>query len=151
MTLLLGYDVGSSSIKATLMEAETGAVVASATSPATELEILAENIEDEPTNRTRFFIIGSHDAEATGQDKTSTVFTTAHQAGALHAALEPLATYDINMTFIQSRPARGRLWEYVFFVDFEGHRSQPRIQQALEELANHCPLLQVLGSYPAAE
>jgi len=116
-----------------------------------ELEILAENIEDEPTNRTRFFVIGSHDAEATGQDKTSIVFTTTHQAGALHAALEPLATYDTNMTFIQSRPARGRLWEYVFFVDFEGHRSQPRIQQALEALAGHCPLLQVLGSYPAAE
>jgi len=116
-----------------------------------ELEILAENIEDEPANRTRFFVVGSYDAKPTGQDKTSIVFTTAHQAGALHAALEPLATYDINMTFIQSRPARGRLWEYVFFVDFAGHRSQPRIQQALGELAEQCPLLQVLGSYPAAE
>ncbi len=116
-----------------------------------ELEILADNIEDEPTNRTRFFVIGSDDAEATGRDKTSIVFTTAHQAGALHAALAPLETYDINMTFIQSRPARGRLWEYVFFVDFEGHRSQPRIQQALDALAEQCPLLQVLGSYPAAE
>ncbi len=115
------------------------------------LEILAENIEDEPTNRTRFFVIGSHDAEPTGRDKTSIVFTTAHQAGALHEALEPLATYDINMTFIQSRPARGRLWEYVFFVDFQGHRSQPRIEQALDALAEQCPLLQVLGSYPAAE
>ncbi len=115
------------------------------------LEMLAENIEDEPANRTRFFVIGSYNAEPTGQDKTSIVFTTAHQAGALHAALAPLATHDINMTFIQSRPARGRLWEYVFFVDFEGHRSQPRIQQALEELGGHCPLLQVLGSYPAAE
>jgi len=116
-----------------------------------ELEILAENIEDEPANRTRFFVIGSHDAKATGRDKTSIVFTTAHQAGALATALEPLAAHDINMTFIQSRPARGRLWEYVFFVDFEGHRSQLHIQQALEELATHCPLLQVLGSYPAAE
>jgi len=116
-----------------------------------ELEILAENIEDVPTNRTRFFVIGNHDTDATGQDKTSILFTTAHQAGALHAALEPLATYDINMTFIQSRPARGRLWEYVFFVDIEGHRSQPRTQQALEALARQCPLLQVLGSYPAAE
>jgi len=116
-----------------------------------KLEILAENIEDEPTNRTRFFVIGSDDAEPTGQDKTSIVFTTAHQAGALATALEPLGTYDINMTFIQSRPARGRLWEYVFFVDFEGHRSQARIQQALEDLGGHCPLLQVLGSYPAAE
>jgi len=116
-----------------------------------ELEILAENIEDEPTNRTRFFVIGDHDAEPTGQDKTSIVFTMPHQAGALYAALEPLATYDINMTFIQSRPARGRLWEYVFFVDFEGHRNHPHIQQALEALASQCPLLQVLGSYPAAE
>ncbi len=116
-----------------------------------ELQILAENIEDEPANRTRFFVISSHDAEPTGQDKTSIVFTTAHQAGALHTALEPLATYGINMTFIQSRPARGRLWEYVFFVDFQGHRSQSHVQQTLSELAEQCPLLQVLGSYPAAE
>ncbi len=132
-------------------DAQGGAITTQLAAQSYELEILAENIEDEPANRTRFFVIGSHDAEPTGQDKTSIVFTTTHQAGALQAALEPLATCDINMTFIQSRPARGRLWEYVFFVDFAGHRSQPRIQQALEELRGHCPLLQVLGSYPAAE
>ncbi len=128
-----------------------GAITTQLAAQSCELKILAENVEDEPANRTRFFVIGSHAAEPTGRDKTSILFTTAHRAGALYAALEPLATYDINMTFIQSRPARGRLWEYVFFVDFEGHQNQPRIQQALDALTDRCPLLQVLGSYPAAE
>ncbi len=115
------------------------------------LEILAANVEDEPANRTRFFVVGTDDAQPTGRDKTSIVFTTAHQAGTLAATLQPLAAHGINMTFIQSRPARGRLWEYVFFVDFEGHRSEAQVEQALDELGGQCPLLQVLGSYPAAE
>ncbi len=130
----------------------TGAAIATElAAQAYGLEILAENIEDEPANRTRFFVIGTRDAQATGQDKTSIVFTTSHRAGALATTLEPLAAHDINMTFIQSRPARGRLWEYVFFVDFEGHRSDPNVQQALDDLGGQCPLLQVLGSYPAAD
>ena len=130
----------------------TGAAIATElAAEAHGLEILADNIEDEPANRTRFFVIGTCDAQATGEDKTSIVFTTAHRAGALATTLEPLAAHGINMTFIQSRPARGRLWEYVFFVDFGGHHSEPNVQQALDELGRQCPLLQVLGSYPAAD
>lgn len=113
------------------------------------LRILAENIEDLADNRTRFFVIGDLDVPATGGDKTSLVFSTPHRAGALHRALGAFALYEINLTMIQSRPARGRLWEYVFFVDFEGHHEEPAAAAAIKQLREFCPLLKVLGSYPA--
>ena len=115
------------------------------------LQIVAESVEDIPNNRTRFFVISPQGAKPTGRDKTSVVFSTAHQAGALHKALEPFAAHGINLTLIQSRPTRGRLWEYVFFVDFEGYYLDEKVQQALGQLGQQCPLLKVLGSYPAAE
>lgn len=113
------------------------------------LTVLAENIEDLADNRTRFFVVGDLDVRPTGEDKTSVVFSTPHRAGALHRALSAFALYEINLTMIQSRPARGRLWEYVFFVDFEGHREDVPAAAALKQLAEFCPLLKVLGSYPA--
>ena len=122
--------------------------------PAAEaygLQVLAGAVEDSPSNRTRFFVVGSQAATRTGRDKTSIVFSTAHQAGALHASLSPFARHGINLTLIQSRPTRGRLWEYVFFVDFDGCHTDEPVQQALRELDQDCPLLKVLGSYPAAE
>ncbi|MFO8079497.1 MAG: prephenate dehydratase [Armatimonadota bacterium] len=113
------------------------------------LEVLAEHIEDLADNRTRFFVVGDLDVPPTGEDKTSVVFSTPHRAGALHRALSAFFLYEINLTMIQSRPARGRLWEYVFFVDFEGHRDDPAAAAALKQLGEFCPLLKVLGSYPA--
>ncbi len=115
------------------------------------LQILAENCEDRPDNRTRFLVVGSNESKQTGRDKTSIVFATQHRAGALHEALGPLYEHAINMTFIQSRPSRGKLWEYVFFVDFEGHSREPEVAGALEQLRGHCAMLKVLGSYPSAE
>ncbi len=115
------------------------------------LQVVAAAIEDIPNNRTRFFVISPKPAAATGRDKTSIVFSTAHQAGALHAALTPFARHSINLTLIQSRPSRGRLWEYVFFVDFDGYHTDAPVQAALAELDQHCPLLKVLGSYPPGE
>ncbi|MFW5868467.1 MAG: prephenate dehydratase [Armatimonadota bacterium] len=113
------------------------------------LEVLAEHIEDLADNRTRFFVVGDIDVPPTGEDKTSVVFSTPHRAGALHRALSAFFLYEINLTMIQSRPARGRLWEYVFFVDFEGHRDDPAAAAALKQLSEFCPLVKVLGSYPA--
>lgn len=113
------------------------------------LTVLAENIEDLADNRTRFVVLGDLDVPPTGDDKTSVVFSTPHRAGALHKALSAFALYEINLTMIQSRPARGGLWEYVFFVDFEGHREEPPVAAALKHLGEFCPLLKVLGSYPA--
>jgi chorismate mutase/prephenate dehydratase len=115
------------------------------------LNILAENIEDRPDNRTRFFVIGPSDSAPTGSDKTSIAFTAAHRAGSLHDALGPLHRHGINMTLIQSRPSRAQLWEYVFFVDFLGHVTDPLVAAALEDLRQTCLNLKVLGSYPAAD
>lgn len=116
---------------------------------AHELSVLAEKIEDLADNRTRFLVIGDLQVPPTGVDKTSLVFSTPHRAGALHKAMTAFALYEINLTMIQSRPARGQLWEYVFFVDFEGHREDRAAAAALKQLREFCPLLKVLGSYPA--
>lgn len=115
------------------------------------LSVLAENIEDLPNNRTRFFVIGDLDPPPTGSDKTSVVFSTPHRAGALHQALAAFAQHGINLTLIQSRPARGKLWEYVFFVDFEGHADDESPARALAELRDYCALLKALGSYPSQQ
>lgn len=151
-------NVGTTTMASTAAAAQaaandlTGAALApQAAADAYGLQIVAAAIEDIPNNRTRFFVISPESAARTGRDKTSIVFSTAHQAGALHAALTAFARHSINLTLIQSRPSRGRLWEYVFFVDFEGYHSDPEVEEALEELGQHCPLLKVLGSYPAAE
>jgi len=133
--------------------AEDSTIAAIAPEPAAAahgLTVLAGDIEDVPNNRTRFFVIGDLDPQPTGQDKTSIVFSTPHRTGALHNALGLLAEQTINMTMIQSRPARGQLWEYIFYVDFTGHQSDPAQANALANLRNYCALLKVLGSYPDA-
>lgn len=127
------------------------AVAPAVAADAYELTVLAENIEDRPDNRTRFFVVGPYDAAPTGRDKTSVVFSLAHKAGSLHEALAPLHKHGINMTLIQSRPAKDRLWEYVFFVDFEGHRTDPQVSEAIAGLSDAGVHLKVLGSFPAVE
>jgi len=124
------------------------AIAPEAAAPAHGLTVLASNIEDLPNNRTRFFVIGDRQPPPTGRDKTSIVFSTPHRAGALHKALGLLARHGINLTMIQSRPARGKLWEYVFFVDFTGHAEEEPQLQALADLRDYCALVKVLGAYP---
>lgn len=128
-----------------------GAIAPAGAAEPHGLQVLAENIEDRPDNRTRFFVVGDRETSPTGRDKTSVVFSAAHRAGSLHHALTPLHDHGINMTLIQSRPSRARLWEYVFFVDFEGHVTDRQVQAALDDLQRHCLNLKVLGSYPMAE
>jgi len=114
------------------------------------LKIICENIEDNPNNITRFLVISCEDARPTGEDKTAILFSTAHKAGALADVLDVFKRYDINLTNIESRPSKKRQWEYYFFVDFVGHRTDERVQQGLQEARKHCLQLSILGSFPRA-
>lgn len=114
------------------------------------LSVLMSNIEDRPDNTTRFLVIGRKLFSPSGHDKTSLLLSSNHQSGALYALLSPLAKHDINMTRIESRPSRRGKWDYVFFVDIEGHVEDPDIASALADLEEEAALYKVLGSYPFA-
>jgi chorismate mutase/prephenate dehydratase len=114
------------------------------------LNILAENIEDDPKNTTRFLVLGSHDVAPSGSDKTSVVMTSQNKPGAMVELLEPLSRHGVSMTKFESRPSKQGLWDYVFFVDVEGHQTDAKVKAALQECAKRASMLKVLGSYPAA-
>jgi chorismate mutase/prephenate dehydratase len=95
-------------------------------------------------------VIGREDARPTGEDKTAILFSTAHKAGALADVLDVFKKYNINLTNIESRPSKKRQWEYYFFVDFLGHRTEEQVQKGLEESREHCLQLSILGSFPRA-
>ena len=112
--------------------------------------LLVENIEDDPRNTTRFLVIGNQDVAASGKDKTSLVMSAANRPGAVHDLLVPLAKHGVSMSKLESRPARSGLWEYIFFVDIEGHQSDAKVAAALAELKQVAAFVKVLGSYPVA-
>ena len=114
------------------------------------VRVLCENIEDNPNNVTRFFVISSQSARSTGYDKTAIMFTTAHVAGALANVLDTLREHGLNLTHIDKRPSKRVNWEYYFFVDFEGHESDQGVARAIEAARAHCLHLTVLGSFPLA-
>lgn len=112
------------------------------------LEVLARNIEDEPGNTTRFVVIGRQVVGPSGEDKTSVLFSTRDQPGALYELLESFKTRDINMTRVESRPSHRGKWSYVFYVDIEGHAGDANIADALAEIEARAPFYKFLGSYP---
>jgi prephenate dehydratase len=113
------------------------------------LNILVEGIENNTNNYTRFLIIGMEDIKKpTGSDKTSIIFGVRHVPGALYKALEPFAKRGINLTRIESRPSKRKPWEYLFYVDFEGHRLDEKVASALQELQQVTSIIKILGSYP---
>ena len=127
-----------------------GAVASARAAKIYNMKILVRGISDNPNNYTRFFVLSKTEPPPTGNDKTSVIFSTKHIPGALYRALEEFAVRNINLTKIESRPTKRRPWEYNFYLDFEGHRSERRCAEALEGLKSKSTFLKVLGSYPKA-
>ena len=115
-----------------------------------DVVIVARNIEDQPDNTTRFLIIGHQHALPSGLDKTSILVSVQNQPGALFSLLQPIARNDISMSRIESRPSRQGMWQYVFYIDLEGHRNDAPVAAALVELKQKASVVRVLGSYPRA-
>lgn len=144
--------VASNSEAARLASADEG-VVAIASRRAGELfglNFLAESIEDDPRNTTRFLVLSRHDVAPSGKDKTSIAMATRNVPGAVVELLAPLARHGVSMSKLESRPAHTGMWEYVFFVDIEGHRQDAQVKAALQEVTDKAAFLKVLGSYPVA-
>lgn len=142
----------ASTAQAAQMAAQDGALAAVASALAREvygLELVKENIEDHVSNATRFVVIGEQEPQPSGDDKTSVAFSVKDEVGILHRMLDPFARSKINLTKIESRPLKHKPWEYLFFLDFEGHMKEPRIQRAIRKLEKSCTFLKILGSYPS--
>jgi len=129
---------------------DSAAIASDRTAEIYGMKIIAREIEDNPNNFTRFFILAREDATPTGDDKTSIVFSVKHKAGALYESLKELALKNINLTKLESRPTRQKPWEYNFYLDFAGHRRDKVAQEALEKLEETSTFVKVLGSYPKA-
>ncbi len=144
--------VASNAEAARMASQDTAAVAIAGESAARiyALRVLSENIEDDPGNTTRFLVIGKLETAPSGQDKTSLLVSGRNKPGALHGLLAPFARHGINMTRIESRPTRQTAWEYVFFVDIDGHAQDPKVKQALAQLEKEAAFMKCLGSYPKA-
>ena len=129
---------------------DSAAVASARAAEIYKMKILAREIEDNPNNYTRFFILAKNDSPPTGMDKTSIVFSVKHKPGALFDAIKEFADSKINLTKIESRPTRQKAWEYNFYLDFEGHRQDKIVKDTLDRLEKHALFLKVLGSYPRA-
>ncbi len=115
-----------------------------------DLNLLVHNIEDEAGNTTRFLIIGRQDTAPSGDDKTSLLATIKNETGGLHRLLQPLANNGVSMSRIESRPSRRGNWDYVFFIDIDGHLEDPAVASALKELEQAAGMCRILGAYPRA-
>jgi chorismate mutase/prephenate dehydratase len=113
------------------------------------LKVLKAHIEDNLNNYTRFLILSRTAPERTGKEKTSIMLSVKDKVGALYELLRPFASHGVNLTKIESRPSRRKAWEYIFFVDMEGHMEEAGVKRALGEVKARCLFLKILGSYPA--
>lgn len=139
--------------EAARMAAENPAAAAIAGELAAErhgLVIVARDIEDDANNSTRFLVLGHEATAPSGRDKTSLAVSARNRPGALLDLLTPLARHQIGLTKLESRPARNGAWEYVFYIDIEGHRDDANIQAALQQMDAHCSFMKILGAYPVA-
>ena len=114
------------------------------------LNIVYSNVEDQPDNKTRFFVVGDQAVGPSGRDRTSIMVSARNEPGALYKVLEPFHRHGISLSRIESRPSKASSWSYVFFIDFEGHRNEPAIAKLLDELGDVATDMKHLGSYPRA-
>jgi chorismate mutase/prephenate dehydratase len=130
---------------------DTVAGIAAETAAAVYGLVIADaGIQDDPSNRTRFLIVGRYRCGASGADQTSLILSVPDRAGAVHALIEPLARHGVSMKRFESRPARQGGWEYYFYIDLIGHQDDPPVAAALAEIRDHAAFFKVLGSYPRA-
>jgi chorismate mutase/prephenate dehydratase len=144
----------SSTAKAAEMacqDPKAGAIASELAANIYDLNIVQSRIEDMLHNYTRFLVIGKNLSPRTKKDKTSIIFSIKDRAGALYHMLKPFAERNINLTKIESRPTKKQPWEYIFFVDFIGHKDGEKVKLALDSLKEQCVFLKILGSYPIAE
>jgi chorismate mutase/prephenate dehydratase len=146
------FDVSSTAMAAqTASEDPSSAAIASDFAATLyDLQVVEKSIEDHPNNFTRFLVIGRKSPDKSGADKTSVMFAIKDVPGALYGMLKPFADKGINLTKIESRPQKGKAWEYLFFVDMDGHILDRKVRESLKELETRCSFMKILGSYPKA-
>jgi len=149
--ILVEVESTAAAAKLVKTEEHAAAIASKAAAEVYGLTILAEGIEDNTTNTTRFLVMGRGKGKPTGKDKTSLLFATPHVPGALYKALKFFAEREINMLKIESYPVKDRLWEYLFFVDIAGHREDREVDLSLSGLRSASTFLKILGSYPRCE
>ncbi|MEJ2048056.1 MAG: prephenate dehydratase, partial [Dehalococcoidia bacterium] len=128
-----------------------GAIASTRAAEIYQMKVIAREIEDNPNNFTRFFILSREDSPPSGNDKTSIVFSVKDKPKALYHFLGEFAKRDINLSKIESRPTRHKPWEYNFYLDFDGHREDKVAQEALASSEEHTLFVKILGSYPKAK
>ena len=149
--LIPTYDTAGSVKMIKEQEITNGAAIASTrAADIYGMQIIAREIEDNPNNFTRFFVLAKQDSLPSGNDKTSIVFSVKHRPGALYEFLSQLASKNINLTKIESRPTRQKPWEYNFYLDFEGHHEDEAAREVIDNLERTSLFVKVLGSYPKA-
>jgi len=145
-------DVASTALAAQLASEDEAAAAVASEMAATlyGLQVVKPKIEDNPNNFTRFLVIGKKTPGRSGRDKTTIMFSVKDEPGILYRMLEPFSKHGINLSKIESRPMKKKAWEYIFFLDMEGHVEEDNVHGAVEELKGYCQFLKVLGSYPRA-
>ena len=130
---------------------DSAAIASARAAEIYEMKVVTQEIEDNPNNFTRFFILSKEDSPPLGEDKTSIVFSAKDKPGALYESLREFASRNVNLTKLESRPTRQKPWQYNFYLDFEGHRQDKSAREALESLERNSIFVKVLGSYPKAK
>lgn len=144
--LISWYD-GAAAAKIVKKKKSAGLIASEKVAKIYGLKILRKGIQDSKENITRFFMISKETTSSTGNDKTSVVFSTKHEPGALFHALKPFVKENINLTRLESMPSKEKPWEYLFLIDFKGHKEDSEVKNALQKLNKHATSVQVLGSY----